>query len=109
MGPGALARRQRLRGHRGPLFYGGVPGRERRDTGYARNTLLEEFADRQGAWTRHPRAGAAGGRGHTNRASLATGLRGTERLRRPEEDEPAAARTDEFHLAGIHRRAAHPR
>jgi hypothetical protein len=96
---------ERLHGHRGPLLHGGVFagewGRSRKST----NAVLESVPYDPGGGKRN-----AGGRpGNSDGDSKYSATRGTaclcrtERLRRAEEDEPAAARAGEFRVARVHR------
>src|SRR5260370_22199796 len=92
-----------------PLLHGGIPTRERRHIRRTGDALLEGHAYRQGGWTRHAGTGATSGRGDIDSAGGFAGLRRSERLRRLEEDEPPAARADQFRLAGVRLRADVPR
>src|SRR5579859_7131268 len=99
MAPRCLDGRQGLHGNRRPLLCGGLFARIRSCFGFARNALLEsDAASPEGG---EGRAGTRGAGGHGDRLATAGAarLRGTERLRRAEEHEPATESAGEFWMA----------
>ena len=101
-----LAGRQRLDGHRGPLFHGGVSATSGAAPGTLETRYWKVFRTVQveGKEAQEPVPQVA-----TATSDSADGfarLCRAKRLRRFEEDEPAAARAGEFRLARIHRRPA---
>src|SRR5271169_3311888 len=98
MGPRRLAGWEGLHGHRGPLLYGGVFAAEWGGSRNSSNALLERFPNDPGGGQRNTGAGPGNGDGDSKYSATrgSACLRWSERLRRAEEDEPAAARACEF-------------
>src|ERR1051325_11789920 len=97
-------RRKWLYQNRRRLFCGSLSSSKRRGARYARNALLESLAQREGGGQRHPRARARCSRIVIGKPAGFARVRRSERLRRFEKDEPAAARIDQLRLALVHRR-----
>src|SRR5579883_1257524 len=105
-----LARWQGLHGNRGPLLRRGVSPAKRFRAAISADSLLERRLQLQTRQSGQNGRRAAGRHGAIRAATAAEGasIRRSQRLRRPEKDEPAVARPGEFWLARVHCRPALP-